>query len=49
MKGVSAQFNLGVDVGVKRNLSFYGSIGAETSLEGDGHSLNGKLGLKVAF
>jgi outer membrane autotransporter protein len=49
MRGMSVQLNLGADVGVKRNLSFYGSIGAETSLQGDGHSLNGKLGLKIAF
>ncbi|MDF3850736.1 autotransporter domain-containing protein, partial [Achromobacter denitrificans] len=49
MRGLSAQFNLGADVGVKRNVSLYGSVGSEVSLRGEGHSLNGKFGVKIAF
>ena len=49
MRGISAQFNLGADVGVKRNVSLYGSVGSEVSLRGEGHSLNGKFGVKIAF
>ena len=49
LRGLSAQFNLGADVGVKRNVSLYGSVGSEVSLRGEGHSLNGKLGVKIAF
>jgi len=49
MKGMSVQLNLGADVGVKRNVSVYGSVGSEISLRGDGQSFNGKLGVKIAF
>ncbi|MNX40298.1 Antigen 43 precursor [compost metagenome] len=49
MRGLAVQLNLGADVRVKRNVSLYGSFGSEISLQGDGHSLNGKLGLKIAF
>lgn len=49
MKGLSAQLNLGFDVELERNLSLYGSVGSEISLDGDGQNFNGKLGLKVAF
>ncbi|QVQ26822.1 autotransporter outer membrane beta-barrel domain-containing protein [Achromobacter deleyi] len=49
MRGLAVQLNLGADLRVKRNVSLYGSFGSEISLQGDGHSLNGKLGLKIAF
>ena len=49
MKGASVQLNLGADVGVKRNVSMYGSVGSEISLRGDGQNFNGKLGVKIAF
>jgi outer membrane autotransporter protein len=49
MKGASVQLNLGADVGVKRNVSVYGSVGSEISLRGDGQNFNGKLGVKIAF
>ena len=49
MKGTSVQLNLGADVGVKRNVSVYGSVGSEISLRGDGQNFNGKLGVKIAF
>ncbi|WP_424239031.1 autotransporter-associated beta strand repeat-containing protein [Achromobacter sp.] len=49
MKGMSVQLNLGADVGVKRNVSVYGSVGSEISLRGDGQNFNGKLGVKIAF
>ncbi|MFD4837385.1 autotransporter outer membrane beta-barrel domain-containing protein, partial [Achromobacter sp. NPDC058515] len=49
MKGTSVQLNLGADVGVRRNVSVYGSIGSEISLRGDGENFNGKLGVKIAF
>ena len=49
MKGLSAQLNVGVDVELEHNVSLYGSVGSDINLEGDGQSLTGKLGLKVAF